>query len=226
MLAPRSTSPCLGMPRIVYVSWPATEISGGIKAAFQHVEILTDAGLDAAIASRDTSAPGWFKTDAKILGLEQVGAEDHSRFICTPGKTLQIACVPRKRPNEFRAIADLFRAVYPQHRSLDWVYLHQASEEQVAQVMGLSAVFLSLARLEAHGMTALEAMASGCIVAGYSGVAGGIAGAGAALIRRPAPPAARSRSRSGACSAAARARRSGRCLPPARPASTPWPAAG
>ena len=98
---------------------------------------------------------------------------DHSRFISAPQKALQIACVPRKRPNEFRAIADLFRAVYPQHRGLDWVYLHQASETQVAKVMGQSAVFLSLARLEAHGMTTLEAMASGCIVAGYSGVAGG-----------------------------------------------------
>jgi len=70
MLAHRSTSLCLGMPRIVYVSWPATEISGGIKAAFQHVEILTEAGLDAAIASRDSSAPGWFKTDAKLRAAQ------------------------------------------------------------------------------------------------------------------------------------------------------------
>jgi len=81
--------------------------------------------------------------------------------------------VPRKRPNEFRAIADLFRAAYPQHRSLNWLFLHQASEAQVAKVMGQSAVFLSLARLEAHGMTTLEAMASGCIVAGFTGVASG-----------------------------------------------------
>jgi hypothetical protein len=239
------------MPRIVYLSWPAREISGGIKAAFQHVELLNEGGLEAIVATEDAAAPSWFETSAPVCGLGKVRADDvlvfpensaqllqgfasrpnaklvfcqspllawqglgtlpscadagishimcpshtvlhfcrsrfrgvklgytpfhidPSRFACTGTKTLQIACVPRKRPNEFRAIVDLFRALYPQHRRLDWVYLHQASEAQVAKAMGQSAVFLSLARLEAHGMTALEAMASGCIVAGYSGVAGG-----------------------------------------------------
>jgi hypothetical protein len=238
------------MPRIVYLSWPAREISGGIKAAFQHVELLNEAGLEAIIASDDGAAPAWFETKAPVFGLRDVRTDDvlvfpensqhlfqtfaswsnpklvfcqspllacqgmgtlsscadagishimcpshtvlhycrrrfpgvrlaytpfyvdHSRFAYAAAKTLQIACVPRKRPNEFRAIVDLFRAGYPQHRSLNWVYLQQASEAQVAQVMGRSAVFLSLARLEAHAMTTLEAMASGCIVAGFTGVAG------------------------------------------------------
>jgi len=239
------------MPRIVYLSWPAREISGGIKAAFQHVELLNEAGLDAIVASEDAGLPGWFETCAPVRSLDDVRTDDvlvfpenhaqllqrfasrpnpklafcqspllacqglgtlhslgdagishvicpshtvlhycrrrfpgvklgytpfhvdHARFVYTPTKTLQIACVPRKRPNEFRAIADLFRAAYPQHRSLNWLFLHQASEAQVAKVMGQSAVFLSLARLEAHGMTTLEAMASGCIVAGFTGVASG-----------------------------------------------------
>ena len=29
------------MRRVVYLSWPAEEISGGIKMAFRHVEALT-----------------------------------------------------------------------------------------------------------------------------------------------------------------------------------------
>ncbi|HSV36047.1 MAG TPA: glycosyltransferase [Ramlibacter sp.] len=239
------------MARIVYLSWPATEVSGGIKAAFQHVELLGEAGMDAVIASQDGALPGWFDTRARVVTLDQVrpgdvlvfpennpslfkaftahrnpklvfcqnqflvyqGLEgrasyadhgvthimcpshtvmhycrrrfpglklgytpfyvDHSRFVYRAEKTLQIATVPRKRPMEFGAIGDLFRASYPQHRALPWVYMHKATEAQVADVMGRSAVFLSLARLEAHGMTKLEAMASGCIVAGFRGVVGG-----------------------------------------------------
>ncbi|HSH89864.1 MAG TPA: glycosyltransferase [Ramlibacter sp.] len=239
------------MPRIVYLSWPATEISGGIKAAFQHVELLVEAGQDALLASVNGEGPGWFETSARIVKLDQVtpsdvlvfpennpqlfqafatwrnpkvvfcqnpflacqglaGAAsyadfgvshimcpshtvmhfcrrrfpgmklgytpfyvDHSRFVYTEEKTLQIATIPRKRPMEFSAINDLFRANYPQFRHLKWLYLHQAKEAKIAEVMAQSAVFLSLARLEAHPMTTLEAMASGCVVAGFSGVAGG-----------------------------------------------------
>ena len=239
------------MARIVYLSWPATEISGGIKAAFQHVELLVEAGLDAVVASQDGALPRWFETRAQVTPLEQVRATDvlvfpengahlfkafanapnrrvvfcqnpfqvhqgldgrlsyadlgathimcpshsvmhfcrrrfpgmplaytpfhvdHARFASRAPKTLQIAAVPRKRMLEFGAIADLFRASYPQYRDLPWVFMHKATEAQVAETMGKSAVFLSLARLEAHGMTTLEAMASGCLVAGFTGVAGG-----------------------------------------------------
>jgi hypothetical protein len=239
------------MPRIVYLSWPATEISGGIKAAFQHVELLTEAGFNAVVASGDAAPPGWFETTAHVIALDAVAAGDvlvfpenspalfqafagtahpklvfcqnpflafqglngrasfadagashimcpshtvmhfcrrrfpgmklgytpfyvdHSRFAYRADKTLQIAAVPRKRPVEFGAIADLFRATYPEYRAIPWVYMHKATEAQVAAAMGRSAVFLSLARLEAHGMTTLEAMATGCVVAGFTGVAGG-----------------------------------------------------
>jgi glycosyltransferase involved in cell wall biosynthesis len=98
---------------------------------------------------------------------------DEERFSFRGEKALQIVTVPRKRPLEFGAILDLFRATHPQFRQLPWVYLHQATEAMVADAMAQSAVFLSLARLEAHGMTALEAMASGCIVAGFAGLHGG-----------------------------------------------------
>lgn len=239
------------MPRIVYLSWPPTEISGGIKAAFQHVELLVEAGFDAVVAAHEPVAPGWFDSTARIVPLDGVHADDvlvfpensarlfkefatatnpklvfcqnpffayqgldgrasyaeygvshimcpshtvmhfcrerfpglklgytpfcidHARFSFSADKTLQIAAVPRKRPVEFGAVADLFRARYPQHAAIPWVYMHLATETQVAQAMARSAVFLSLARLEAHGMTALEAMATGCVVAGFSGVAGG-----------------------------------------------------
>jgi hypothetical protein len=237
--------------RIVYLSWPAGEISGGIKAAFQHVEMLVDAGLQAVVATADGLPPGWFESTAQVVALDQVAegdvlvfpennlpllerfaawparklvfcqnpyfvpdglrgrasyAEfgvtgllcpshtvvrycrqrfpqlpaaytpyfiDHQRFACPDSKTLQIACMPRKRGLELRFIHDLFRAAHPQFAGIEWLVLQDATERQVADTLGRSAVYLSLARLEAHAMTVLEAMACGCLVAGFSGVAGG-----------------------------------------------------
>src|SRR3982751_166797 len=64
------------MPRIVYLSWPTTEISGGIKAAFQHVEILNESGIPAVIASQSDARPGWFDSSAPMIALDQVGVAD------------------------------------------------------------------------------------------------------------------------------------------------------
>jgi hypothetical protein len=239
------------VPRITYVSWPAAEISGGIKAIFQHVALLVEAGLEAVVATPDGQRPAWFEEPAPVIPLDAIGPQDvlvfpennprfldgfaasahrklvfcqnphyvfqglagrrsyadfgvsallapshtvvqycrrrfpelpahytpffidERRFICPPRKTLQIACMPRKRPLEMGAIHDLFRGAWPQYAGLTWQVLQGATEAQVAQVLADSAVYLSLARLEAHGMSTLEAMASGCIVAGFCGVAGG-----------------------------------------------------
>ncbi|MBK0393343.1 hypothetical protein [Ramlibacter algicola] len=238
------------MARIVYLSWPAGEIAGGIKAAFQHVELLRAAGHDAVVATPDGMPPRWFATDVPVERLEAVRRDDvlvfpennpslFARFatsaqrklvfcqnphyvfqglagrgsyadwgvsalLCPsrnvvdfaqrrfPGlrafhtpffvdterfrpaaKAMQVACIPRKRTLEFGAIHDLVRAADPSLREVRWNALQGATEEQVARVLGESAVYLSLARLEAHSLAILEAMASGCIVAGFVGVPGG-----------------------------------------------------
>jgi len=238
------------MARIVYLSWPPREISGGIKVAFRNVELLVEAGFQAAVATPEAQRPDWFETTAPVIAVDAVAAGDvlvfpennlkflnafasrgqpkvvfcqnpylvhqglgprlsyadygvshilcashtvmqfcarrfpgmklgyapffidEKRFAFTTRKTLQVAVVPRKRMTEFGAIADLLRGRHPD-LAVPWAYLHGVTEQQVAEAMGRSAVFLSLARLEAHGMTALEAMASGCIVAGFAGVYGG-----------------------------------------------------
>lgn len=238
------------MPRIVYLCWPPREISGGIKVAFRHVELLVEAGLPAVVATPEAARPDWFETTAPVIAFEATGGDDvlvfpensqkylsafasrgcpkvvycqnpylvhqglgprlsyadygvthimgashtvvqfcaqrfpglklaytpffidENLFTFTTAKTLQVAVVPRKRMVEFGCIADLLRARYPE-LEVPWSLLHGVTEEHVAKAMGRSAVFLSLAKLEAHGMTALEAMASGCVVAGFAGVYGG-----------------------------------------------------
>lgn len=239
------------MPRIVYVSWPTAEVAGGIKAAYQHVALLAEAGRDAAVATPDGERPWWFESPARTMTIDNVVDDDvlvfpennhellqrfargpNRKFVfcqnpfyvwsgvgneasyaafgieqvlCVSQTTLhymrrrmpamklgyapffidqaifqpagqrefQVACVPRKRPVELMAVRDLFRALHPRFAALKWAVIEQATEAQVAQAMGQSAIFLSLGRLEAHGMTLLEAMACGCIAAGFLGSPGG-----------------------------------------------------
>lgn len=87
-------------------------------------------------------------------------------------KRLQICFYPRKRPLEAEFIADLLKARYPEFRTLPFVEMFGIPEEEVARIMGESAVFLSLSRLEGLGLTPLEAMACGCVVVGFTGVGG------------------------------------------------------
>ena len=61
--------------RIVYLSWPAEEIAGGIKLAFRHVEILREAGLDAVVATEGAKPPTWFRSDAPLIDLAQAGRD-------------------------------------------------------------------------------------------------------------------------------------------------------
>lgn len=75
--------------RIVYVSWPATEIAGGIKLAFRHVEILREAGLDAVVATPGAKPPGWFATSAPPIDVAALAPggdvlalpENHAGFL-------------------------------------------------------------------------------------------------------------------------------------------------
>jgi hypothetical protein len=62
--------------RIVYLSWPASEITGGIKLAFRHVEILCEAGFDAVIATPDGKPPQWFETTAPVTTVSTVLREN------------------------------------------------------------------------------------------------------------------------------------------------------
>lgn len=99
-------------------------------------------------------------------------AVDLELFTSALAKKNAIAFMPRKRPVEASYIRDMFRFAYPQYRDWDWVEIANMTEAEAARTMGEAKVFLSLSRLEGLGLTPLEAMASGCVVAGFTGIGG------------------------------------------------------
>jgi hypothetical protein len=55
------------MPRIVFLCpFARGEISGGIKTAYRHAEILTEAGLDSFVYQPE-GPPAWFESTARVL---------------------------------------------------------------------------------------------------------------------------------------------------------------
>jgi hypothetical protein len=93
------------------------------------------------------------------------------RIFRPAAKELVGAYAPRKRPLEAAAIRRLHARLHPD-QYLPFIKLDGASEAQVADAFGRAAIHLSLSRLESVGMTTLEAMASGCLCVGFTGIGG------------------------------------------------------
>ncbi|MDR6626996.1 hypothetical protein [Caulobacter segnis] len=84
----------------------------------------------------------------------------------------RVAYAPRKRMGEARIIRQFLGKAHPRHVDLPWVEMSNLPEAAVAEILGRSALHLSLPRLESVGMTTLEAMACGCVSAGFMGIGG------------------------------------------------------
>jgi hypothetical protein len=122
-------------------------------------------GSDTAMRWIHTTFPGVHTAMVPFFVDERV-------FKPGPERRPAIAYAPRKRRKELPIIKLNFRHRYPQWRDLPWLALDGATEAQVAETFASSTLFLSLNRLESFGMTALEAMSSGCIAAGFPGIGG------------------------------------------------------
>jgi glycosyltransferase involved in cell wall biosynthesis len=83
-----------------------------------------------------------------------------------------VAFAPRKRPMEALVIRNFFGKLHPGRTDLEWLELMNVSEADMARAFGEATLHLSLSRLESVGMTTLEAMAGGCVCAGFTGVGG------------------------------------------------------
>jgi hypothetical protein len=94
--------------------------------------------------------------------------------IFRPGETAgpAVAHSPRKRRMEAQAIRGFLGKLRPEHAGLAWTCIENAHETEVARLLAASSLFLSLSRFESVGMTPLEAMAAGCVCAGFTGLGG------------------------------------------------------
>ena len=97
---------------------------------------------------------------------------DERIFRPGPDRQRAVAFTPRKRPQGGSAIRTLHDRLDTGRPALAWRELSDATEAQVAETFGASTLHLSLSRMESVGITALEAMASGCVCAGFTGVGG------------------------------------------------------
>jgi glycosyltransferase involved in cell wall biosynthesis len=87
-------------------------------------------------------------------------------------KKLQIAYMPRKRAIESVFLKGLFASLYPEYKEVPWVEIEDMTREACAKTLQESAVFAALGFSEGLGLPPLEAMACGCIVAGFDGLGG------------------------------------------------------
>ncbi|TAJ71385.1 MAG: glycosyltransferase [Phenylobacterium sp.] len=97
------------------------------------------------------------------------GFADARMFRPAP-KEQVIACSPRRRKVEQLAIRYMFERLHPNAPAWRWEVMETCTEDEVAAIMGRASVFLSLARMEALSLTTLEAMASECLIAGFTGI--------------------------------------------------------
>jgi hypothetical protein len=97
--------------------------------------------------------------------------------VCQPGltfnpdKKLQIALMPRKRAEEARILSALIRT-HPDLAGVPLVVIDQVPAEEAQRLIRESLIFLSLSEQEGFGLPPAEAMATGSLVIGYTGVGG------------------------------------------------------
>jgi glycosyltransferase involved in cell wall biosynthesis len=74
--------------------------------------------------------------------------------------------MPRKLPEHIAKVREVFTRTHPE---VTWVEIDRVSETEVARRLSESAFFLSTQQWEGCPLPPLEAMACGCLVAGYPG---------------------------------------------------------
>jgi len=87
-------------------------------------------------------------------------------------KKKQIAFMPRKLREDAAFICATFKRIHKNYADIPWVAIDNVDRHSAAEIMSSSELFLSLSHKDSFGLPPLEAMASGCLVAGYHGDGG------------------------------------------------------
>ena len=109
-------------------------------------------------------------TDASPIAHVPVGPS-FERFRFAETKKLQIAYMPRKRWPESRVVVDALRRC-KEMNGVELIEIDGQPQDSVAKILAESMFFISFMRRESLGFPAMEAMASGCVVIGYTGLGG------------------------------------------------------
>lgn len=83
-----------------------------------------------------------------------------------------IAVMPRKRPLEYKILRWVFQNQYPALAHYHWIVLHNRPHCDVISGLRQARFFVSLQQFEGFGLPALEAMACGAVVVGFTGQGG------------------------------------------------------
>ncbi|GAA2019214.1 glycosyltransferase [Nakamurella flavida] len=96
---------------------------------------------------------------------------DGDTFTPLPADRLRVCWFPRKRPREASLLRLLLRND-PRSAGVDLVEMVDLPRADVARTLGTATVFLALGHSESFGLPVAEALAAGCLVAGYDGGGG------------------------------------------------------
>ena len=133
---------------------------------------IDEFNVDGVIASSDAICV-FFRDVYGIVDVPLLPyAVDPELFRPADRKRRQIAYMPRKLGTERAFIEAVFKRRYPRHVKVPWIPIQDVARSEAAKIMGESAVFLSLSHRESFGLPPLEAMACGCLVAGFHGDGG------------------------------------------------------
>lgn len=136
------------------------------------VESFADYGVTHALCCSRSSFDHMRRRHPRVKAHYLPCGIDRNLFRPAESKKRKILFMPRKRPVEAVFIRDIFRQAHPECAAWEWVEIGGCSEAETARLMGEAGVFLSLSRMESFGLTPLEAMACGCVVAGFTGLGG------------------------------------------------------
>jgi glycosyltransferase involved in cell wall biosynthesis len=160
-------------PRIVAFNQNAYKTFSGLgESATPGAPYRGVPGLEAAlVVSRDNAEYLRFAFPELMIAQVRNAIDPEVFYASGQPAGRRLALMPRKRPDDAHQVLRLLRA----HGSLDgWdiVSIEHRSELETAKLLRSCAVFLSFSAQEGFGLPPAEAMASGCYVIGFSGIAG------------------------------------------------------
>ena len=109
-----------------------------------------------------------FPTVASVAVRQAI---DPGTFYSGDPKTRSIAYMPRKRPDEAKEVLAILGA-RGALEGWDLTPIINRSEAETAEILRRASVFLSFSHREGYGLPPAEALASGCVVAGFHGFGG------------------------------------------------------